>query len=453
MLLGVAQCDVRTDGIVAMRRCSATCALPFEASAAARQDHPATFLSSRAGSTLFCPETLLQCERRSEAIVALRRSSRTCALPFKASAAARHAYTVTFCSTLANLTLSCSGTVAHSKLRTVAIVAMRRCSATCALPFEASAAARQDHPATFLCSHARFTLSFPETLPQCEHRSAAIVAVRRCSRTCALPFEASAAARHACPATCRSTLANLTLCCSETVAQCDLRTEGIVAMRHCSATCALLFEASAAARQDHPATFLSSRAGSTLSCPETLLQCEHRSEAIVALRRWSRTCVLPFKASVAARHAYPVTFCSTLANLTLSCSETVAHCELRTVAIVAMRRCLATCALPFEASAAARHAYPATFRTTLANLTLSCSETVAQCELRTEAMVAIRRCSATCALPFEASAVARQDHPATFLSSHAGFTLSCPETLLQCEHRSEAIVALRRCSSTCALPF
>ena len=317
----------------------------------------------------------------------------------------------------------------------------------------AIAAARHDHPATFLCSHAGFTLSFPEALLQCEHLSVAIVAVRRCSRTCTLPFEASAAARHACPATCRSTLANLTSCCSETVALCDVRTDGIVAMRHCSATCALPFEASAAARQDHPATFLSSRAGFTLSCPETLLQCEHRSEAIVALRHWSRTRALPFEASVAARHAYPVTFCSTLANLTLSCSETVANCELRTVAIVAMRRCLATCALPFEASAAARHAYPATFRTTLANLTLSCSETVAQCELRTEAIVAMRRCSATCALPFEASAGARQGHPAAFLSSHAGFTLSCPETLLQCEHRSEAIVALRRCSRTCALPF
>ena len=306
----------------------------------------------------------------------------------------------TFRSKLANLTSCCSETVAQCDLRTDCSVAMRRCSATCSLPFEASAAARQDHPATFLCSHASFTLSFPETLLQCRHPGAAIAAVRRCSRTCALPVEAIAAARHACPATFRSKLAHLTSNCSETVAQCDLRTDGIVAMRRCSATGALPFEASAAARQDQPATFLSSRAGFTLSCPEALLQCKRRSEATVALRRWSRTCALPFKASAAARHAYPVTFCSTLANLTLSCSETVANCELRTVAIVAMRRCLATCALPFEASAALRHACPATFRFTQANLTLSCSETVAQCEHRTEAVVAMRRSSSICALPF-----------------------------------------------------
>ena len=117
-----------------------------------------------------------------------------------------------------------------------------------------------------------------------------------------------------------------------------------------------------------------------------------------------------------------------------------------------MKRCSATCALPFRASAATRHAYPATFRTTLANLTLSCSETVAQCQFRTDATVAMKRCSATCALPVEASAAARQDHPATFLCSHAGFTLSFPETLRQCEHRSAAIMAVRRCPRTCALP-
>ena len=116
-----------------------------------------------------------------------------------------------------------------------------------------------------------------------------------------------------------------------------------------------------------------------------------------------------------------------------------------------MRRCSSTCALPVQASAAARHAYPAIVLSTHAGSTLSCRETVFHSKHRIDAIIDLRRCSGTCALPFQASAADRHAYPATFFCSQAGLTLSCPETMLQCEHRNEAIVALRRCSATCGL--
>ena len=130
---------------------------------------------------------------------------------------------------------------------------MRRCSSTCALPFQASAAARHAYPAIALSTHAGFTPSCPEPVFHRKHRVDAIIAVRPCSGTCALPFQASAAERHAYPATVFCSQAGLTLSCPETMLQCDVRNKAIVALRRCSATSGLRFEAGAAASQDHPA--------------------------------------------------------------------------------------------------------------------------------------------------------------------------------------------------------